>query len=71
MGVKSCARLVVIIFLGLLRRKTAMPKIPQRKCIACSGSGRSSKGFDCVPCHGTGKRKEACEPKQKFKKKRK
>lgn len=38
-----------------------MPKIPDNlksnkklPCIACSGTGKSSKGGRCYPCNGTG-----------------
>lgn len=32
-----------------------MPKPPKPKCTACQGTGISSKGKPCVPCHGTGR----------------
>jgi hypothetical protein len=49
-----------------------MPKIPPlpstekpvaspenlSKCVACEGTGRSSKGCICVPCNGTGRKNE-------------
>jgi DnaJ-class molecular chaperone len=27
-------------------------------CKACEGSGKSSRGWDCYPCYGTGKEGE-------------
>lgn len=30
-----------------------MPKIPD-KCVACGGTGISSRKRDCIPCNGTG-----------------
>lgn len=43
-----------------------MPKIDERvrgekTCIACEGSGKSSKGEPCRPCRGTGKRAPMAE----------
>lgn len=29
-----------------------MPPIPKKRCIACGGTGRNSKGGACVPCKG-------------------
>jgi len=47
--------------------QTAKPaqKLPQRKpgplnggtCVACEGTGVSSRGGDCVPCGGSGAKK--------------
>lgn len=30
----------------------------KQQCIACSGTGKSSKGKECYPCNGTGKEGE-------------
>jgi len=30
-------------------------KLRAEKCTACGGSGKSSRGKDCVPCKSTGK----------------
>lgn len=34
-----------------------MPKLPKPKCIACGGTGESSRGKTCAPCNGTGEAK--------------
>lgn len=42
--------------------------IPEdERCVACSGTGKNSRGGKCKPCDGTGRKKE--EPKVKAKKK--
>jgi hypothetical protein len=33
----------------------SLPPPRKAKCIACSGTGKSSKGRVCVPCNGTGR----------------
>lgn len=35
----------------------------EERCVACSGTGKSSKGTKCKPCDGTGRKKE--KPKAK------
>ena len=35
-----------------------MPKSPPPACVACGGSGKSSKGGVCIPCRGTGDKQE-------------
>lgn len=32
-------------------------KMDPDSCIACEGSGKSSQGFRCHPCNGTGKKR--------------
>jgi len=31
-------------------------KTQEEKCIACVGSGKNTKGHECWPCHGTGRK---------------
>lgn len=39
-----------------LLRTIKMPIPPEKRCIACKGVGRSSKGQECVPCKGKGRK---------------
>ncbi len=33
---------------------TPLLKLAKKNCAACEGTGKSSKGAECYPCHGTG-----------------
>ncbi len=57
----------------LTKEKLQMSKSTEQKkdestCVACEGKGKNTKGEDCKPCKGTGKRKDAAEKKPAEKK---
>lgn len=41
----------------------------EERCVACSGTGKSSRGTKCKPCGGTGRKKEKPKAKTRAKKK--
>lgn len=45
----------VLSFLTNMNQPTPKPPEPVVRCKACEGTGRSSKGWYCLPCGGTGR----------------